>query len=653
MIFPAEHGGDGRAGRRKPATAGWLSVCVAGLAAVVMGVGPAGAAVQGQAGEQEPGQAQGTGGRPASPGQAAHLPLVAAAPAGTRLLVATPAGASAINTVSRIPLVQQALAVGLLSRTQADWSALARRLDLTPAKALEDLLGGPAMLLVADPPPAQPPVEPAPGEAVRWAVVTAISEATERRLREKLDALPREIVDGKPVLSIEAGRLVLVSLPAVAATRGDRTRLAVIAPTDDAAPAPQQEAFLRAVLANLTAAREAAGRVPAAEEGGPAAVAGGLPATVLHTIAAHGQAPLVLATRSMGGPDRWADSASVASFTAQGRVYRVALTTAAPSGWASSTLADAASGPSVDDAQRALQAVAAATPGLVGVACQFVPQPPADQPDVWALQPTLAAALAGEGGPAGGHRTLVLRSLPSTAAAEAPPALAGACAWVLRTGGQEANGAAASRMDQMVPGLAEWLITQGAMPGDPVAAAALTEAKLLGQLRGALPETPRSLTLPLAAEGFLGRVLGGQAAMTWRYPALDQGRGSALLLSLAPAMTAEADGLSAQAAMTLLRQMRGGGGAGQPEAATARGEPLLLSTGWVRPSQVAKLLPATPALPGPGVGAGPLPASVLAGVLAGIESVRWSVVLEPARSAPPLAPASFVADIEVRFAEQP
>ena len=51
------------------------------------------------------------------------------------------------------------------------------------------------------------------------------------------------------------GSSVLVSLPAVAATRGDRTRLAVIAPTDDAAPAPQQEAFLRAVLANLTAAR--------------------------------------------------------------------------------------------------------------------------------------------------------------------------------------------------------------------------------------------------------------------------------------------------------------------------------------------------------------------------------------------------------------
>ncbi|CAN5821323.1 hypothetical protein BH11PLA1_BH11PLA1_00240 [soil metagenome] len=104
--------------------------------------------------------------------------------------------------------------VAAFDRTAAAWNDLAEKLGWTDEEAMRELFGTRALVVVL-------PLERAQGErgaakdaggALTWCVISAVSEATQRRLRERLEAAPRELVLGQPVMAVEQGRMLIMAV---------------------------------------------------------------------------------------------------------------------------------------------------------------------------------------------------------------------------------------------------------------------------------------------------------------------------------------------------------------------------------------------------------------------------------------------------------
>lgn len=118
-------------------------------------------------------------------------------------LATTPAGRGALRVLED---------VGLFSGTSVAWAELAAALGMSPEAALEAMAGSRTMLVAANETAERP---------AAWALLTEVSAQTERLIRERLKPVPRQIVDGQPVLMLENGRFLLATRRAPnKATRG-------------------------------------------------------------------------------------------------------------------------------------------------------------------------------------------------------------------------------------------------------------------------------------------------------------------------------------------------------------------------------------------------------------------------------------------------
>lgn len=101
------------------------------------------------------------------------------------------------------------------------WETLSKTLEWSPSRTFDELLGKRISLVVRG------VSAPAP----EWAVVTAVSDETQIRLRSRLRAAPRGAVAGLSVLSIEDGSFQLLVAPCPeAGARGERSTVVLLAP---------------------------------------------------------------------------------------------------------------------------------------------------------------------------------------------------------------------------------------------------------------------------------------------------------------------------------------------------------------------------------------------------------------------------------------
>jgi hypothetical protein len=96
------------------------------------------------------------------------------------------------------------------SRTAGAWAELSKLLEMQPDAAAAALLGGTAVVVGLD---AGKPLDQGP-----LALVSEISPETRRLLNHRLDVVPRSVVAGVPVLSLEGGRFELAAVTPRAGT---------------------------------------------------------------------------------------------------------------------------------------------------------------------------------------------------------------------------------------------------------------------------------------------------------------------------------------------------------------------------------------------------------------------------------------------------
>jgi hypothetical protein len=92
---------------------------------------------------------------------------------------------------------------GFVGSVGPAWGELADALGATGEAAFDDLLGGRVVYLKRNP-------DDAPSS---WALMSRVSPRTAERLRDRLRAAPRDILGGRPVLTIDGGRLSLLLGP--------------------------------------------------------------------------------------------------------------------------------------------------------------------------------------------------------------------------------------------------------------------------------------------------------------------------------------------------------------------------------------------------------------------------------------------------------
>lgn len=149
------------------------------------------------------------------------LRLAARAPADLDALVIVRSGADLMDLARRSPAGRDLAARLLTEQTQRSWRALSARLGWSERETADRLFGGLCLLGVYD------AGEREPG----WAFVAEVSAETSARLRANLDAFPRQVIAGHPVLSIEDGAYVLVLRPPGRGADPQRSHRLLIAPT--------------------------------------------------------------------------------------------------------------------------------------------------------------------------------------------------------------------------------------------------------------------------------------------------------------------------------------------------------------------------------------------------------------------------------------
>lgn len=113
---------------------------------------------------------------------------------------------------------------GVRPATLGAWLAFAQEMGWTAEEAAERLIGRRAAVVwrgVRE------------GRRAGWAVVTEISEETDRALRAKLRVSPRTIVRGRPVLAVEGGELLLASGVVREGEGGEGVTWACLTPAGD------------------------------------------------------------------------------------------------------------------------------------------------------------------------------------------------------------------------------------------------------------------------------------------------------------------------------------------------------------------------------------------------------------------------------------
>jgi hypothetical protein len=113
--------------------------------------------------------------------------------------------------------------VGLFTGTSVAWAELASALGMTPDAALQAMAGSRTMLMAT-----RETVERPTG----WALLTEVSGQTERLIRERLKPVPRQIVDGQPVLMLENGRILLATRRGTKGRGTEVVATVLIAPAD-------------------------------------------------------------------------------------------------------------------------------------------------------------------------------------------------------------------------------------------------------------------------------------------------------------------------------------------------------------------------------------------------------------------------------------
>ena len=121
-------------------------------------------------------------------------------PLGTRTILLTQDLAALLDDQQAEAILELLPPEELWASIHQAWKELSARLGWSEREALTRIFGSRAIVVL----------ERADGR-VRWGLFASIPVETERRLRDRLDAAPRAIVNGKPVLSIEKGLYLLAS----------------------------------------------------------------------------------------------------------------------------------------------------------------------------------------------------------------------------------------------------------------------------------------------------------------------------------------------------------------------------------------------------------------------------------------------------------
>ena len=150
--------------------------------------------------------------------------------------------------------VARALREGaLFAATERAWSELAATLDLENEAALDALLGRRAMLAIDH---ARDAATNDASDTFRWALISEVTRETEDRLRRQLRPVPRAMLAGRALLTLERGAYELTSLrPEAGATHativlapaGSRDWLAEVVEALDAAKPTAAEPGLRII----------------------------------------------------------------------------------------------------------------------------------------------------------------------------------------------------------------------------------------------------------------------------------------------------------------------------------------------------------------------------------------------------------------------
>jgi hypothetical protein len=129
--------------------------------------------------------------------------LAGSVPADVDVLIAVEGGAEMRRTPVGGVVFELAALAGFVGSVGPAWGELADALGATGEAAFDDLLGGRVVYLKRNP-------DDAPSS---WALMSRVSPRTAERLRDRLRAAPRDILGGRPVLTIDGGRLSLLLGP--------------------------------------------------------------------------------------------------------------------------------------------------------------------------------------------------------------------------------------------------------------------------------------------------------------------------------------------------------------------------------------------------------------------------------------------------------
>ncbi len=131
------------------------------------------------------------------------------------------------GTPSGAALARLVADAGTLDRTRGAWSGLSRSLGWTDAKAFDEILGTRVIVVLRDP----------RGDAPEWALLTQVTPDTERRLRQRLAAMPRGNIAGLAVLGVEDGAYEIMVGPAkvIDTPRGERSVVTIVLGPRDSA----------------------------------------------------------------------------------------------------------------------------------------------------------------------------------------------------------------------------------------------------------------------------------------------------------------------------------------------------------------------------------------------------------------------------------
>lgn len=171
--------------------------------------------------------------------------LDAVMPTGVEIVFAVHDAAAARSTAAGRAAATLLEELGALDETRGAWHGLAQTLGWSPRQAFDELLGRRVTFVGRG---------MRAGRPAEWAVIGVVSEAAALRLRSRLRPVPRGIVSGRTVLSVEDGAFELV----LAADRGgdaDASTTFVLAPAESATLLAELIPFVRASPIGEAAAR--------------------------------------------------------------------------------------------------------------------------------------------------------------------------------------------------------------------------------------------------------------------------------------------------------------------------------------------------------------------------------------------------------------